>query len=127
VKSNLNNSPAGPVSEADLDRAIARMTPRREYRSERHAALHAQEFADTYPTREPFLYGSPAEVRRTGYAACVTNRCASGRRRPCPTPDACWLPEDDARFGALEGLLSWPALVSVVLVALCAAAVVVWL
>jgi hypothetical protein len=124
--SNLNNSPAGPVSEADLDRAIARMTPRRDYRTERHVALDAQEFADTYPTREPFLYGSPAQVRRTGYAACATNACASGRRQ-CPTPDACRLPDGDARFGAIEGLLSWPALVIVVLVALCAAAVLLWL
>jgi hypothetical protein len=124
--SNLNNSPAGLVTEADLDCAIARMTQRRDYRSERHAALQEQDFADTNPTREPFLYGSPTDVRRTGHPACVTNRCASGRRQ-CPTPDACRLPEDDARFGAIEGLLAWLALVTVVVVALCAAAVLLWL
>lgn len=85
------------------------------HRSERHAALAAQDFADTHPTRAPFLFGSPEEVRRTGFGACH-GPCDQGRRE-CQVPDACQLPDDaDSDFGAIKGLLSIPGLVSALIV-----------
>lgn len=43
--------------------------------------------------------------RRGGVAACTANRCSSGKKA-CPCPDACRLPEGQARdyVGARWGL-----------------------
>jgi hypothetical protein len=70
------------------------MSTAAEHRSERHAALDVQDFADTFPTRTPYLYGSPEEVRRTGFGVCTSDACRSGRRA-CPTPQACFLSDED--------------------------------
>lgn len=46
--------------------------------------------------------------------SCRGGSCRQGRSI-CKTPLACQIHED-AEFGALEGLLSWPSLMSVALV-----------
>lgn len=48
--------------------------------------------------------------------ACVSDECRQGRI-PCPTPEACWLPEAEDCTGQGAGVLLWPA-VSAALVAL---------
>lgn len=89
------------------------------HRSERHAALAAQDFADTHPTRQPFLFGSPMDRHRTGFAACH-GPCDQGDRK-CKTPDACRLPDDDWRSLTLTesaGVWGWLLVACIVVAAL---------
>lgn len=94
-----------------------------------------QDFADTYPTGPTPLEGDPPPPREFARLlrliegpACAGGPCDQGRRQ-CPTPHACRIhaeldAEDDDGLGAFRGLLSWPSLLSVGIVAAIVAVVV---
>ena len=55
---------------------------------------HPNAWPDSPPPRRGLVQIEPHEL-----AVCTANRCKGGRKE-CPCPEACVLPEDDARVYA---------------------------
>ena len=101
------------LDEAELDAAISRHFGPVRYREQ------IREFRDTIPVER--MPRPIWNARRLSVAACQSDACSSGDK-PCPTLDACRLPDKviGARVGALVLLLSAVFVVSGI------AAVIAW-